>query len=66
MANKILSRGLEGALAKRRHDGVQEYRIGGERTYLSMTNAINISERQTGVQEESENDNTVSAWASQE
>jgi hypothetical protein len=62
VANKILSRGLQRALAKRKN-GVQEYEFGLRkgRPCISTTNGMSISETETGVQEESENDNTVSA-----
>jgi hypothetical protein len=50
---------LEGVLAKRKYEGVHEYGFGEEKTNVSTTNMISISETRTGVQEERENENTV-------
>ncbi|KAJ7864034.1 hypothetical protein B0H13DRAFT_1899359 [Mycena leptocephala] len=57
VVTKILSRGLEGVLAKRMYEGVHEHGFGEERTYGSTTDVISISEARAGVQEESENEN---------
>jgi hypothetical protein len=59
VVTKIRSRGLEGVLAKRKYEGVHEYGFGEERTNVSTTSMISISETRAGVQQERENENAV-------